>query len=198
MAAGASIITIVSNARILLGLEPINALEEDVTGLAANFWDTVRQSTIRMGSWASCRKRKLLLPEATAPDWGWAYKFILPSDYLRVISVGENDEAIEYEIEGTDTGTVLLSDEAEIKLRYCFDNKAPGTWDAILVEACTFHLAALAAYTATGSTTLQQSMQSNFAATLALARGVNAGEAPVDRMGDRPVRWSRYSGSGRW
>ena len=111
---------------------------------------------------------------------------------LRVVSVGETGETIEYEHEDGR----LLSDEASIKLRYVYDNTNPGTWDPVLVEAVTFHMAALVAYSITGSKSLQDAMQANFAAVLEAARGINAEEAPVDSFGDNPLFAARSSGWG--
>lgn len=185
-------IKICSNARQLCGETAIASFEEDASGLTGNLWDTARTSTLRLGTWSRARKRALLSPVATAPAWGWTYEFVLPPDCLRVVSVGESTEAIEYEHEDGR----LLSNEAQIKLRYVYDNTNPGTWDSVLVEAVTFHMAALVAYAITGSKTLQDAMQANFAAVLAAARGINAEEAPVDSFGDNPIFAARSSGWG--
>lgn len=185
-------IKICSNARQLCGETSIAAFEEDSTGLTGNLWDMARTSTLRLGTWSRSRRRALLSPTATPPAWGWAYEFILPPDCLRVVSVGETGETIEYEHEDGK----LLSDEASIKLRYVYDNTNPGTWDPVLVEAVTFHMAALVAYSITGSKSLQDAMQANFAAVLEAARGINAEEAPVDSFGDNPLFAARSSGWG--
>ncbi len=49
------------------------------------------------------------------------------------------------------------------------------------------HMAAVLAYPLTGSKTLQDAMQANFAALLEAARGINAIEAPTDPIGDSPL-----------
>lgn len=182
-----SAVAICSNALLLLGQGSINSFDEDSTGLCANLWDTVRTATLRLGTWSCARKRVSLPALATAPAFGWTYQHQLPSDLLRVVSVGEWDESHEYEIEDGK----LLSDESPILLRYVYDNTTVQTWDALLTEAATLHMAALMAYPITKSETTRQSMEANFAALLKNARGVNGSEAPVDRVGDLPLFTSR-------
>lgn len=182
-----SSIQICSNALLLLGQGSINSFDEDRTGLCANLWPTARQSTLRMGTWSCARKRVLLAPLASAPDFDWVYAFQLPSDLVRVVSVGDRPDVFEYEIEDNK----LLSDESSIKLRYVYDNENIPSWDAILTEAVTLHMAALMAYPLTKSKAVQDAMQDNLAGLLKLARAVNSQEAPVDRLGDRPLRSAR-------
>lgn len=182
-----SAIQICSNALLLLGQGSINTFDEDATGLCSNLWPTVRQATLRMGTWSCARKRVNLAPLITAPAFDWAYAFLLPSDLVRVVSVGNRPDAFEYEIENGQ----ILSDEPAIALRYVYDNENIPSWDAILTEAMTLHMAALMAYPITRSKSVQESMVGLLDGVLKLARGVNSQEAPIDRIGDRPLRDSR-------
>ena len=109
------------------------------------------------------------------------------------MSVGEAGESPLYEIEDR----AIFMNENACKLRYIYDNTNPATWDSVLVEAVTYHMAAFIAYSVTGSTTLREAMQANFAALLQAARGVNSDEAPVDPLGDNPLISVRMAGWGR-
>jgi len=179
----ATAISICSNARMLCGQSSISSFDEDSTGLAGNMWDTVRQSTLRLGVWSRVRKRASLPALPDSPAWGWTYQAIIPPDCLRVLSVGEGGEVPDFEIEGDR----ILSNEAAIKIRYVYDATNPATWDSVLIEATTMHMAAVMAYPLTGSKTLQDAMQANFAALLEAARGINSVEAPTDPIGDKPL-----------
>lgn len=185
-----SAIQVCSNALLLLGQASINSFDEDKTQLTPNLWDTCRQSTLRLGQWACARKRVTLSPLATKPGFGWTYLFQLPSDLLRTISIGERGEFFDYEI---DNGQ-LLADEATIKLRYVYDNLNPASWDALLVEATTLHMAWLLAYAITGSSTKADALGTQFSAFLKMARGVNHSETPGETMGDSPLLTSRFNG----
>lgn len=178
-----SAIQICSNALLLLGQGSINTFDEDQTGLTANLWDTARQATLRMGTWSCARKRVELAPLATAPAFDWIYAFQLPSDYLRVVSIGNRNETPEYEMEDRK----ILTDVDAISLRYVYDNTSVPSWDALLAEAVTMHMAVLMAYPLTKSKAVQDAMQANFVGLLQMARGVNGDEAPVDRLGDSPL-----------
>lgn len=187
-----SIVSICSNARLLCGQSKISALSEDVRGLCDALYNPTRLSVFRLGTWSRVRRRVLLSPLSGAPDFGWTYKFQLPPDFVRLISIGETDESIEYEIEDDK----ILSDEPTIKLRYVYDNEQPSTWDGLLVEAVTRALAAAFAYPLTASSSLQDAMQKLYVATLTAARGVNGQEAPIDRFGDNPILNSRFIARG--
>ena len=187
-----SIISICSNARLLCGQSKISALSEDTRGLCDALYNPTRLSVFRLGTWSRVRKRVQLPPLAGAPAFGWVYQFQLPPDFLRLVSIGETDESIEYEIENDK----ILSDQPIIKLRYVYDNEQPSTWDSLLVEAVTRALAAAFAYPLTASSTVQDAMQKMYVATLTAARGVNGQEAPVDRFGDHPILNSRLIGRG--
>ena len=183
-----SAIQVCSNALLLLGNDAINAFSEDPTAITPNLWDLARQATLRLGVWSCCRKRVTLSPLVAAPESDWSYAFTLPPDCLRVVSVGERGQSIEYEIENGQ----ILSDEAIIKLRYVWDNQSVPSWDALLTEAVTLHMATLMAYPLTKSPEQQSRMQDMFAAMLKLARGVNGDEAPTDPIGDTPLLASRF------
>lgn len=186
-----SAIQVCSNALLMLGQRSINAFAEDKTGLTANLWDTVRQSTLRMAHWSCARKRANLSALVSTPPFDWVYQFQLPPDLLRVVTVGSRNQTIDYELENG----LLLSDEASIPLIYIFDSINPATWDALLVEAATIHMAWMLAYPITGSTTTRDAIGSAFNDFLKIARGVNNSEKPGETMGNNPLLGSRFSGS---
>ena len=182
-------IQICSNARLMVGASTINAFSEDSTGLCANLWDTCRQATLRMANWSAARKRTTLAPLAvTVEGQDWTYALQLPSDWLRTIGLGDRTAPIDYEKEGRR----LLCNDAAPVLRYGYDNQDVPSWDSLLTEACTVHMAWLLAYPITGSNTKADALASQLTALLKLARGVNASEEPGETMGDRPLLTSRY------
>ena len=130
-------IEICSAALVLLGQSRINSFAEDSTGLCDAWWDTVRKSTLRLGTWQCARKRVLLAPLATTPGFEWAYQFQIPTECLRIVSVGESGDFDNYEIENN----LILSAQKSIKLRFVYDNEVTSTWDSILTEAVALHMA---------------------------------------------------------
>lgn len=182
-------VSIASNALLLLGASPIASFEEgsDRARLASNLWDPLRKELLRRHTWNCAIKRKTLAPEAGSPDFDFAYSFVLPSDFLRLLSIGTTTERPDYAIEG---GRLLFG-ASVLRLRYVFDNAEPETWDAGLVAAMTASMTAAMAYPITQSATLAESKRQEFLAVLKTARAVDGVEADTETFGDFPLLASR-------
>lgn len=183
-----------------LGAEPISSFDEaDNSGdnierarLAANLWPTVRQQVLRSHPWNCALKRVMLSPDATPPAFGHTYRFQMPSDWLRTIAVGQDeDDRLEWR---TEAG-FFLCDETPFYLIYVFDNANPATYDASLVAAFEVGMAAAMAYPVTKSTSLAQAFADELRQHLMLARGLDAQDDPPDTFGDSLLYASRF-GSG--
>ncbi len=195
----ATAVSISSNALLRLGGDAISSFdEEDDQGsnvervrLAANLWPTVRRQVLRMHPWNVAIKRVLLSPDATPPEFGFAYRFQRPSDWLRTVAVGEfeDDRSTAYRSEGG----YFLSDDTPFRLVYVFDNDNPTTYDAMLVGAMELAMAAAMSYGVTKSTSLAESLTGELRAQLALARGVDAQDDPPDYLGDSILFRSRFN-----
>lgn len=194
-------VSIASNAMLRLGGAPISSFDEAAAGganieqvrLAANLWPTVRQSMLRAHTWNCSVTRVLLSPDTTAPPFQYAYRFLLPSDWLRTIQVGNYpSESIDFLAEGR----YLLSDEAALPLVYVFDNKSPGAWDSALIEVVEIAMAAAMAYAVTKSAAMRDSMNNELVARLKAARSVDGQDDPPQTLGDFPLYASRFGGVG--
>lgn len=97
-----SSVSICSNALLALGAHPINDFDEDTdhARLCANLYPTVRNKLLRAHLWNCAIKRVVLSPVSSAPEFGYGYQFSLPGDLIRVLSVGESRDDIDYRIEG--------------------------------------------------------------------------------------------------
>jgi hypothetical protein len=197
----ATSVSICSNALIRLGADPISSFDEaDQTGsnierarLAANLWPTVRRQVLRSHPWNVALRRVLLSPDSESPAFGYGYRFMIPSDWLRTIAVGrEETDRLEYR---TESG-FILSNEAEFPLLYVFDNTNPTTYDAMLVGAMELAMQAALAYPVTKSTSLAGELAIQLRDMLAQARGIDAQDDPPDRLGDFPQYASRFGRRG--
>jgi hypothetical protein len=190
-------VAICSNALLRLGDKPINSFDEsDPQGsniehvrLASNLWRTVRRQVLRAATWNCAIKRVLLSPDADAPAFGYAYKFLRPSDWIRTINVGrDDDERIPYRTEGTS----FVSDVSPLPLLYVYDNANPATWDASLIGAMELSMAQAMCYAVTGSTSLKGELTNELAQALAQARNVDGQDDPAEVLGDFPLLASRF------
>ena len=103
-----------------------------------------------MHIWNFAIKRVILAEMATSPAWGYSNQYQLPSDYIRIASIGENNAYKNYAIENS---ILMLSDTSEsaLKIRYVFDNKSVETFDPLFVELLSLDLAVNISYAITGN-----------------------------------------------
>lgn len=185
----ASEVSICSNALLLLGANPINSLTEDSdrARLAANLWEPVRDYVLRRHPWNCATKRVSLAPLTGSPAFDWTYRFNLPSDFLRALSVGERGAEADFKIESGQ----LLCDENPALLRYIWRNTTPATWDTMLVWGMTVAMRAAFAYPTTASTSLEQQIEIVLRDVLKQARAVDGQEEPGETLGDSPLLRAR-------
>lgn len=180
-----SSVSICSNALLALGAHPINDFDEDTdhARLCANLYPTVRNKLLRAHPWNCAIKRVVL-----SPVFGYGYQFSLPGDLIRVLSVGEPRDDIDYRIEGSR----LLANVDVIRLRYIFRNEDESTWDAALVDVAEMMMQSKLAYAVTGSASLRDSLAQEAALLLKQAKAVDGQEDPPEELGGYPTYESRF------
>lgn len=184
-------VQVCSNALLSLGQRPINSFQDlsDSVLAAANLYPMVRDAVLRAHPWNCATRRVVLSPETARPAFGWNYRFLLPGDCLRVLSVGRDQEhEFPYAIESGE----LLADESAIYLRYIWRNEQPATWDAVLVRAMTAAMAEVLAIPATGDMQKKQSANGDYLLALQQARAIDGQEVPSETAGDFPLLASRF------
>lgn len=183
-------VQICSNALLLLGDDPISSFSEDSDRalLASNLWDNARQAVLRSHPWNCAKEMVALASESTTPAFDWAYQFLLPGDCLRVLSVGEDGYPDDYIIKGRR----ILAAVDPLYLTYITDNEDVASWDSLLVEAMQRYMAFAMAYPITKSTSLRDSMYSEFSKLISQARNVDGQEEPPQTVGDSPLLAVRY------
>lgn len=113
-------------------------------------WDIVRDAELYARRWSFTIGRDALAADPITPTFGYGNRFQLPSDYLRVISVGEgypggdvsNNRGMsdrEYVIEGR---YILANQDGPLYLRYQRRIEDTTTWNAgfVQVMACALAL----------------------------------------------------------
>lgn len=185
-----SSVQICSNALLELGDSPISSFDEsnDRTRLVVNLYEQKRDRVLRLNDWKCATKRIILSPDVTAPAFEWAYRFALPDDWLRTLSVGETrDDQDDYEQEGRH----LLMNRNVCYLRYIWRNEDEATWDSLLIDAMTKVMVAALTYPITKSTSKQATDEEIVKRVLAEARNVDAVDNPLERLGDYPLLANR-------
>jgi len=186
----ATSVSICSNALLMLGAQSINDLTEDNdrARIASNLYPQVRDELLRKHPWNCCIKRVILAPDAEAPPYDYTYQFTLPSDWMRVMSVGDYGCEDDHRIEGRK----ILANTNVLKLRYVFANTNEGTWDSALVTVMTMAMCARMAYAITQSASLSQLKNQEYEIALRQARAIDGQDDPPETLGDFRLLSSRY------
>lgn len=172
-----SVIEVCNNALLDLGESVIMSLgdESKAAGLCNHRWPAVRDAVLRAHPWNCAMGQAELAASTAAPLWKWEYKYVLPTDFLRIVHIVSQSgyEVPDWEIQG---GIILCNEEAPIYISYVRRETDPKKYDALLGEALSARLAATLAYPLSGSTSLAQSYWAVYQEKLAEARGVDARE----------------------
>jgi len=188
----------------MLGSSPINSFTEgsqanglDTARLCSNLWPTTRDAILRSHPWKCAKARVKLSPEATAPAFGYTKRFILPSNWLRNVEInGVVAEEVDYEVETADSNNpskrLLLSQDA-LNLVYIWENIDTESWDAMLVKAAEYAMAAEMAYAVAQSTSLKDLFEGKLRAYLAQCRAVDSQDQSPAQFGSLEVLGARRS-----
>ena len=140
-----------------------------------------RDQVLRGHKWNFAIQRETLVQISTAPSFGWAVHFALPTDCLRVFQLNayERDEARPmWEVEGQR----LLTDETVAQVKYVARITNAGIFDPIFIKALATKLAAEMAKTITGSNSVASELLTEY-------ERVTGPEARLaDAMESRPKR----------
>jgi hypothetical protein len=185
-------VSICSNACLMLGAHPINAMtdDNDRARLAANLYEPVRNRVLRAHPWNCAVKRVILAPEVTPPAFDFKAQFLLPSDWLKTLQIGQQGRALDYLTEGRK----ILCNVDALPLRYIFRNEVEDTWDSMLVDAMQLAMAVAFAYPLTESVSMRQEMRDSFERQMKEARAVDGQDDPPDTFGDFPLLQARFTG----
>lgn len=182
----ATAISICSNALLQLGKAPISDFNEpgDSARLCSNLYPNERDSILRENDWNCAIKRDVLAPLATKPAFGFPAAFQLPSDYLRMISIGDWNVGMpacgRFKIEGRK----ILASGTVLPIVYVFRNDQEATWDSKLVELMSARMLWKLAYPVTQSTTLRDELKAEYVSMAKMARAIDAQENPSQELSD--------------
>lgn len=173
----ASEVSICNRALQKLGAKRITSLTEDaVNARACNVaYESLRDALLRMHPWVFAIARAALAADATAPDWGRANAFQLPSDYVRMLRPYPEDNAnnIDWQVEGQ---KILTDDSDPIYLRYISRVTDPNLMDPLFREALAAYMAVELCEELTQSNTKKASLMTDFEKSIATAKRNNAFE----------------------
>lgn len=166
-----------------IGAKRINNIETDSSLEAIQcrtHFEQTRDALLRSFEWPFATARVELSEDATAPDFEWSHQYILPDDFLRLVSDYEDDATDLADERHTIEGERLLSNSSASKIRYIRRITDVTKFDALFVEALVLQLALklLHPLAGTSNTTLnlKQGLMQELGIALSKARTVSRQE----------------------
>ena len=178
----ASVVEICNRALDKLGESPIVSLADDVKASRAcnRVYEPVRDAVLRDHPWNCAIGRALLAADSQAPAWGFARRFPLPIDCLRVLSIApdrSNQYDANIETRWVVEGRAILSDvPAPLAIRYLQRLTDTNLFDPMLAEALASRLAVELCEALTQSNTKRRSLLDEYEAVLTRARSADGHE----------------------
>lgn len=188
-------VAIVNRALTKLGASRIVALTDntkEAREMSATF-DIVRDDELRKSRWSFAIKRAQLAADVTPPLFGYSKQFAVPSDFLRVLMVGEflpgydaadyrtSPDSQEWAIEGR---YILTDSDGPLNLRYLASIADTSMWDSAFVEAFACRLAAETCEAITQSNSKRQLAWQEYDQAMRAARKAGAIELPPVQIPD--------------
>jgi hypothetical protein len=181
-------------ALVKVGSERIASLldESKQAKILNAIYNQKKDAELAANHWTFATKRASIPASSTAPAFGWKYAYPLPSDFLRMIQVGDNysfydsgDGAI-FSIEGK---SILTNEPAPLKIRYIYRVENSGILPALFVEvlAARLHIEIVEALSQSASKA--DVAMNGYKMALRAARKANAIEMPPQMVPDHS--WTR-------
>ena len=171
----ASVIDICNRALDKLGQGAITSLDDGTTAsnLCNRNYEQTRDQLLRDHPWNFAVTRASLAPSTNEPVWGFANRFPLPSDCLRLIEVDRLSSG-EYQVEGR----AILADDFVLNIRYIRRVTDPNDFDVAFIEALATRLALQLCEAITQSSQKKQMLWQDFEDALTRARRADGQENP--------------------
>lgn len=162
-----------------IGATPIVALNDGTpsANAADDVYEAIRDDLLRCHPWNFATKRKKLAQSATAPVFEFDYAYPLPSDWLRTISVHNNDAGYGtflYRMEEVNNQRAIVTSSDSVWIRYVYQVTDPNKMSSDFREALSFSIARDLAIPLANSNTLFQLMSDKAERTLSRARSADA------------------------
>ncbi len=168
----------------LVGASPITSLTDgsESANAANDIYTEVRDDLLRSHPWNFATKRQKLAQSSTTPTFEFDYAYPLPSDWLRTVSVHDNDagySTVLYRMEDISGQRAIVTSASEVWLRYIYQVTDPNLMPADFRRALALSIARDLAVPLASSNTLQDQLSK--AADRAIARARSS-----DAMGSFP------------
>lgn len=177
-----------------------NIISFDDGNTTANYikrlYPLCRDEIFRKFPWKCLTGRYELAADATAPTFGYTYRYLIPSDVLFIREVIKGTVTLHEDWERE--GDYILTDQAgPLRIIFTKQEEDPNKWDALLVSTVAAYLALELAEPLTQSQQKVGRAQERYNAILREARFVNAQEGNARKLATDTWVSVRHGGTGR-
>lgn len=188
-----------------IGADRISDLRTDTTKearAARDLYDEARRDLLNLHNWNFAIVRDQLTASATEPEFGWDYAYILPTDFIRMVSVHPHDDdfaTVEYRLEfQSSDDRVLLCNSNQVYIRYVFDLEDANVMSAAFRDTLAWRLARDFGAALSKSTSAAEYAGQQYQRTLARAKAIDGVEDFPETMAEGSWLTSRSPDTSRW
>ena len=168
----ADMITICNLALSKIGEPPISDLEEGSREARAVglIYAACRDEVMQLRPWTSCVTRTSLSPLSDSPSFEYSYAYVLPSDFIDLVRLGESDDdQIAYKIESG----MLLTDSETAYIIYIYRNENAGNYEPKLVDLIASRMAVDLALSVASNQSMSESKRQQYELGRQMARSID-------------------------
>lgn len=152
------------------------------TAKAAALWyDDARREALSETIWDFALKR-VAISASAAPAFGWSASYQLPSDYVRIATIGDETNPLtgdEYTIEN---GFILCNESAPLNVRYVYDVQDIAKFSPKFLIAFSKKLSSYIAHAVTGSLNMAAGLSEMAGEDMTNAKGQDAQQSPPRKI----------------
>jgi hypothetical protein len=155
-----------------LGSKPITTLLEDSpAGRACNrIYERVKNAELRAYAWNFAKSRASIAASSEAPAFGFAYKYQVPADFLRLLP---DRDVSDWCIEGR---YILTNDNSPLEIKYIQKVNDENQFDEMFIDHLANRIARDLAEPLTQSNSKVATAEAKYKASQAVARKMNSFE----------------------
>jgi hypothetical protein len=193
-----------NNALGMAGTRRISSIDENTVeaGWCRTYYPSLRRATQRMANWKFNGARLQLTLDSTAPAFGMAYSFSLPSTLLKLrvyngiqLNIAFVDDPTLWQFQGGSwriEGRRLYANDAAVFIEYNQDVSNPDLWDALYYEMLAAWLASKLSLAISKDTSLAKSLLEQAMGTwMPMALAVDGQEQSVPIYQSDNLVWGR-------
>lgn len=169
-------VAICNRALNAIGQESITALDEGTTRavICNRLYTELRDELLQDHPWNFATKRTALAASVDTPAYEWDYQYPFPADAVRILSVNEDYQKVEWWSEGRN---ILTNWESPIYCKYISNDLDEITFPPKFVTALAARLAVELAMPLTESSSRREAMAKEYQIAIRAARGADARES---------------------